>query len=190
MIKQPIKPLPSVEYLRECFMYDKKTGELRWRVRPLKHFATGQSWRRCNTLFGGKTAGMKDKRKGHWIVSIDGRDYKAHRVIWKLITGNEPCAEIDHMDGDGANNSWLNLRAATDGEQRWNSAFLSTNTSGRRGVIWNKRLGKWQAAICVRGFRRHLGMFCSLDDASETYEAVAREAHGKFYRQPAQSRSV
>ena len=180
------KELPSAEYLRECFNYDPATGVLVWRVRPRKHFEQLSGWVRCNKFFAGKEAGSIDKRKGYRHVSVDGQDYKAHRVVWKWMTGVDPHFEVDHKDGDCANNRWLNLRAADYGEQRWNSTVLSTNTTGRRGVIWNKKLKKWQVAICVRAVRRHLGVFHSIEDASAAYETAAREAHGRFYRQPQQ----
>ena len=179
------KCLPSTEYLRECFTYDRETGDLKWMARPRKHFATDQSCKRWNTIFAETAAGYTDQ-KGHRRITIDVSDYKAHRAIWKWMTGEEPPLEIDHRDGDYANNQWSNLRAATDGEQRWNSRFLSTNTSSRRGVGWNKKLNKWQVAICANGIRRHLGLFNSIEDASATYETAARKLHGDFYRNPQQ----
>ncbi|SRR6187397_3151000 len=180
------KELPPADLLRECFDYDPASGVLTWKIRPRRHFDNANTWMRCNKHFAGKEAGTVDKVKGYRHVSVEGQDYKAHRVIWKWMTGVDPRVEIDHIDGDCANNRWSNLRAADYGEQRWNSSVLSTNTTGRRGVIWNKKLKKWQVAICVRAVRRHLGLFRSIDEASAAYEAAAREAHGRFYRQPQQ----
>jgi hypothetical protein len=49
-----IIPLPSLEYLQECFEYNRDTGELFWKVRPLHHFIDDRAWKSCNTRYAGK----------------------------------------------------------------------------------------------------------------------------------------
>jgi hypothetical protein len=107
------------------------------------------------------------------------RRYQAHRIIWKWVTGEDPPWEIDHKDQDRANNRWVNLRRATDSEQQWNRGLRKSNTSGWRGVHWQR---KWKAAILVNGVRRYLGRFATAEEASAAYEVAARKLHGEFYR--------
>lgn len=55
------------------------------------------------------------------------------------------------------------------------------NTSGYRGVTWNKRLGKWIAQIGVGGrggTKKHLGCFTDSWDAAQTWNMAARAAFG------------
>lgn len=109
------KPLPSQEYLIECFYYDPDTGILVWKKRPIEHFYNHQSFCRWNTMFSGKTAGHKSKdRYGFYLsVRVNISTYKAHRLIWKIVTGTDPCGEIDHINGIKTDNRFINLRDAT-----------------------------------------------------------------------------
>ena len=177
---ETIRTLPSVEYLRELFEYSYETGELRWKQRPREHFAHDQSYGRWNTLFAGKPAGNFDK--GYGRISIDWVDYKTHRIVWKLVYGEEPPEMIDHRDGNPSNNRLSNIRATTYDGQARNRRLRSDNTSGRQGV---RREGKkWRAQIFVNGGDRYLGSFSSIEEASAVYEKAAREAFGEFYRNP------
>jgi hypothetical protein len=176
-----IRELPAVEYLRECFDYDPETGDLRWKLRPYGHFARPVDEVRCNAM-AGEIAGYFDN--GYRRVSLGGVDYKAHRLIWKLVTGNEPSAMLDHADGNPANNRWENLREATQAEQTQNTKLRKDSVTGRRGVCRGKSDGKWRATIFRDGKQRHLGEFNSIEAASDVYEAAAQELFGKFYRQP------
>lgn len=181
MKRAATKILPSVEYLRECFVYEQSTGVLRWKRRPLGHFSTERSWGEWNKRFTGKIVGRGTKR-GYCLTILFGERWLLHRIIWKLMTGMEPPETIDHVDGDPANNRWANLRVATQLEQMWNSRFRRNNTSGYRGVVASR--GKWQVQIRAGGIRRFLGRFDTLEEATVVYEAAAREAHGGFYRSP------
>ena len=70
------------------------------------------------------------------------------------MTGGLPKRGLDHANGDGLDNRWCNLRLATYGQNSANAGKRSNNTSGRKGVTWSKRAGKWEAQIQVAG--RHL----------------------------------
>lgn len=91
--------------------------------------------------------------------------YKAHRLIYLLQTSAWPPDEIDHLNGDGTDNRWENLRAATPEENRQNLRKYSSNRSGHTGVCWHKHCGKWAARIMVHRRNIHLGYFTSKEDA-------------------------
>lgn len=66
--------------------------------------------------------------------------------------------------------------------RRFNTNFGSiecerpkNNTSGRKGVSWNKGHGKWQAYIGVHGKSIKLGYFDSIDDAIKAREEAEKE---------------
>ena len=96
-----ILKLPPVEYLRECFAYDRQTGKLFWRKRPRKHFSRNKDFLRWNGLFAGAEACSARMKSGHIRLTLDKRQYLAHRVIWKLVTGKDPKRLIDHEDRKG-----------------------------------------------------------------------------------------
>lgn len=176
------KVLPSADFLRECFSYNFTTGELCWKARPKKHFSTERIWLRWNTRFSGKSAGWLSDQ-GYCKITFVSKHFLAHRIIWKLVTGFEPPKTIDHIDRDRGNNCWSNLQVATRVEQRWNSRFYKSNTSGYRGVY--SASGRWRAQIRIAGVTRHLGRFSTKEEAYAVYRAVARKLHGEFYREDA-----
>jgi hypothetical protein len=176
-----MKTLPSVEYLRECFSYDSETGELTWKRRPREHFATQSGWKIFNRHYAGTCAGTINNL-GYRHILVQGRHYTVHRIVWKLVTDEEPPEFLDHINGDKNNNSFTNLRPATRQEQRWNCPLQKNNRCGRRGVT--ARGKKWMARINVNGEKRCLGRFDTADAAAAAYESVAREIHGEFYREP------
>lgn len=177
--RKPVRILPPVEYLRECFSYNRKSGVLRWKTRPRSHFATLRGWQIWNPKNAGKIAGALHG-KGYRQVKVGPEIYLAHRVIWKFVTGREPPATLDHKHGDRLNNAWRELRAATFHEQAWNSRGHTDTESGFRGVSRARK--RWVAVITTNGVRRYLGIFDTPDEASAVYEAAARRLHGEFYR--------
>jgi len=88
--------------------------------------------------------------------------------------------EIDHADRDILNNRRsTNLRYASISDNKANS-FRSDNTSGYKGVIFNKRLGKWSAAVQRHRTPYFLGLFISKEDAALAYNQKALELFGEF----------
>lgn len=173
-----IKKLPSQKYLRECFSYDLRTGELRWKHRPLLHFADARAAAIWNSRSAGRTAGRVEVH-GYHVVRVS-RPYRAHRLIWKWMTDEEPPETIDHIDGNKTNNAWHNLRSATIAEQKWNAPLMRTNTTGHRGVY--RSYEKWQAQIVINGRTHCLGTFSTAEEASAVYEDAAKKFHGEFFR--------
>jgi hypothetical protein len=101
-----------------------------------------------------------------------------HRVI--LNTPDE--LKGDHRNGDGLDCRRVNLRLATSTENNRNARTPITNTSGAKGVYWNKRDGKWYARIRADGALRHLGLFSDIADAAAAYAQASRKLHGDFGR--------
>lgn len=99
-----------------------------------------------------------------------------------LIIGQSEGFIVDHKSGNTIDNRRANLRHATPSQNTINGAIRKDNTSGIKGVRWNKNLQKWVAEICINGKRIHLGCFDDSDSAREAYRQAAEKLHGEFRR--------
>lgn len=164
--------------LSELLDYDPATGGLVWKRREPRHFSgdrsQAHSCAQWNAWLAGKEA-FTAKANGYLVGSIMGRREYAHRVIYAIMTGEWPPYEIDHIDGDRANNRWNNLRSVTRGEQRLNSKLRKDSRSGVLGVGWYAKKQKWRARIRLRGKQKHLGFFDTVEAAAAARHAAERE---------------
>jgi hypothetical protein len=89
-------------------------------------------------------------------------------------------AGADHANGNGLDNRDRNLRKASAAQQVANQGLRSDNTSGYRGVVWNK--GKWLARLKVDGKQRYLGRFDTPEAAARAWNAAASAQWPGFAR--------
>jgi hypothetical protein len=156
--------LPTADDVRKRLDYDPATGVFVWRYCD----ASPREW---NTRWAGKVAGT-DHGAGYREITIDYMRCLSHRIAWLVTTGDWPTAEIDHINGNRADNRIANLRDVTNAENRRNMAMRSDNTSGNVGIRWHKQVGKWQSRIYVKGREIHLGLFTDLADAIAARKAA------------------
>lgn len=177
--------LPDAEILRKILSYDPDSGSLYWRHRPPTMFADGirlssaQKSKSWNAKNEGREAFTSKNGDGYRNGAIFGKNYKAHRVIWKLVTGFD-AEMIDHINGDRADNRFCNLRSATRVDNCRNASLYRTNTSGSVGIdflksIPGQRRGRWRARICVNGKLVALGLFSTREDAVRARKAAERK---------------
>lgn len=173
-------PLPSQQYLKECFEIDVERGHLFWRRRPASHFKDNpvrsainraKIW---NGRFAGKPVNPIGTDRGYVNVAINGVDYRAHRVIWKMVYGYDPVG-TDHLDGNRANNALANLREADQSINAKNNRMRSDNNSGKTGVHFDKSRKKWLASVNIGGRAKHLGRFTTFDQAASARDLAASQ---------------
>ena len=87
---------------------------------------------------------------------------------------------VDHIDGNKLNNQKSNLRIATKSQNGMNRGRPASNTSGYKGVSWDKHTLKWRAEIKANGKRYRLGRFLEKVDAAKAYFEAARKLHKDF----------
>lgn len=102
-----------------------------------------------------------------------------HRVIAKRV-GLDCSYEIDHVNGDRLDNRRCNLRAATRSQNSYNAKRRRDNTSGFRGVCWDKRRSKWQASIKFGGRRLFLGNYDTKEAAAFAYKIASKKYYKAF----------
>lgn len=176
----------SPEMMRDLVDYDPVSGSFTWKPRRPHHFDEGghsaaHICARWNSRFAGKSAGTRD-RYGYGIITIYCVHYRCARVAWCILTGQWPTNEIDHINCDTGDDRAANLREATTSENHGNIRLQSNNTSGFKGVSWDKIRGKWQANIKKNGRMFNLGRFDRKEDAASAYEHAARSMFGEFAR--------
>lgn len=153
----------------------------------MHHFDSDRGWRFFNTRYAGHSAGSKITFNGkeYFQLKIGTRNYQIHRIVYAISNGVDPVGfDIDHIDGNGLNNSPKNLRIATRAENMRNRGKNKNNTSGSKGVYWHKQRQKWLAAIKINGRFKSLGLFSSTSEAAAAYESASRELFGEFHHQP------
>lgn len=156
------------EVVLEFFDYEPQTGLLIWRERDRQWFPCDRSWRTWNTKNAGKRAGaVRTNRYGYSKreVSVFGRTYGEHQIIWLYATEEPLPPEIDHKNRDATDNRWINLRSSTRQKNSCNQSRRTDNTSGLAGVTWNKQTSKWLAQCWFDRKPHYLGRFASLDEA-------------------------
>ncbi len=122
---------------------------------------------------------------GYFLICLMKEKKQYTKLIHKLTAqaflvnpDNKKC--VDHIDNDRQNNKLINLRYATSSQNQQNASISSKNTSGTKGVSWNKRDMKWTARITINGKQINLGSFLNKDDAINIRVQRAKDAFGEF----------
>jgi hypothetical protein len=151
----------ETDRVRYLVNYDPETGMFTWRIKR----------RGCAQ---GTKVGCRMKN-GYIIIRLDNVLYLAHRLAWLYVTGTWPAHQIDHINGDRADNCFSNLREATNIQNAHNRNKRRNNKSGYTGVrAENKR---WLAEIKVNYKPIRLGLFDTPEEASLAYQDACRKYH-------------
>ena len=104
----------------------------------------------------------------------DLRGKYLHRVLMEDPSG----LEVDHHDMNRLNNCMSNLRVCTHAQNNQNRTKHSTNTSGFKGVSWNKSNKKWYVQVNGKSY----GLFKDKELANAHAIKMRRELCGEFTR--------
>ena len=89
---------------------------------------------------------------------------------------------LDHINGVGIDNRKSNLRFATNSENMRNRKIHKNNTSGHKGVYWDKEKNKWRVTIKCNNKKFYFGYFTNVLDASKAYNQGAKTLFREFAR--------
>lgn len=141
----------DIALLRSVLEY--RDGQLFWKTRID---------RRGQTM-PGKPAGSLHKEYGYVFVSVRKQAWAVHRVVWLLHHDSLP-GQIDHINGNPADNRIENLRVVSVAENARNRR-AGKGSSGHLGVRWSKNSYSWVARITLNGKLHHLGCFRTVEEA-------------------------
>lgn len=161
------------EQLKELVNYDPETGIF---TRKKDHWCTKK----------GDVLGSPHKGPNtiYLRANICGQRYYLHVLAFLYMTGFYPVS-IGHINQDGLDNRWANLREANKIDNARNTRLRKDNTSGKHGVRWNAQYQHWRVDIGVRGTTVHLGCTrtfeeaCALRDNAEKFYGF-HENHGRL----------
>ena len=152
---------------RELFTYDGRRGCLLWRETdvPVREYVHSKGYRTC---------------------SIGRERPFVHRLVWMVLFGDLMSGEqIDHINGDRADNRPENLRKADNSTNQMNARVRSDNLLGVKGVY--RRLDKqgrvrfrakiWKGRRCIASAERR-----TLEEAVAWRVAKVHDLHGEFAR--------
>lgn len=157
--------------LRKLLDYDPETGVFTSR-------RTAGRWK------AGRAVGYRRRGgKTQYIAfNVDGRKYEAHRLAVLWMTGAWPPAEVDHINSNGLDNRWANLRPAGHAENLRNMAIRKDNTSGYIGVH-RRYNGRYLAYTRdANGKRIYLGHYDTPEEAAKVHDDAASHHYGEFAR--------
>lgn len=152
--------------LLDVLEYNPATGEFFWKIEQ-------------GSVKVGDAAGSVYKN-GYRYIQIKGLDYRAARLAWFFVHGEDCNVYIDHVNGLRDDNRIDNLRPATNSQNQANRGKPVNNTSGIKGVQFDADRQKWRASITVNGKAKNLGRYDTSQEAQNAYEKAALQAWGDF----------
>lgn len=141
----------TYEELQKLFEYNAQTGQL---------------------LRSGKVVGTPHSL-GYLKVKIKGRTYFVHRLVFFYCHGRWPI-RVDHINRNKSDNRLDNLRECTHEHNNANRGVMRSNTSGFKGVHWQKSTGCWRAQV---GYEV-VGHFKTKEEAAQAYDKAAVNRYG------------
>lgn len=154
--------IAEIDYIKSRLNYDKDTGIFTWSSIDSVN---------SRVKIGSIAGTVKIDRCGisYLRIYVGKKRYYAQRLAWMFVHGEllGKGMEIDHIDGNGLNNSIANLRCVDRVNNSRNRRINSRNKSGILGVYFCNTEGRWVASIGINRSHKHLGYFDTLDDAAK-----------------------
>ena len=134
-------------------------------------------WKKNNKL-----AGYLNKKSGYFSIKINQKIYRLHNIIWKMLTGNNPVGEIDHIEkATPMDNRIENLRDVTHKENCKNRCKRKNKSGYSNITILTKGIKRFVVQFRSDNYQK---AFLTLEEAiqnrDEKYiEFGYHENHGK-----------
>lgn len=147
----------------------------------------------------GKVLSPRIGKNGYSYVILSkeakGKTANIHRLVAEAFLDKpEGCNVVNHIDGNKENNACNNLEwcdSSKNNKHAFDTGLINkdniaksvmnpnkqnkSNTSGRKGVYFNKQCKKWMAYIRIKGKQTYLGVFDNKEDAIQARENKEKE---------------
>ena len=119
-------------------------------------------------------------------IRVAKRLYLAHRIVWLYMHGSWPEGDIDHINGERADNRSRNLRSVSRSVNNENRVVASADnkSTGLIGAHYHKYSGKFTSQIVVREQKFYLGYFDTAEEAHDAYMTAKAELHSGYIPRP------
>ncbi len=123
--------------------------------------------------------------RGTWYAARHYRNANnklCYMLLHRFILNPPSELVVDHVNGDGLDCQRQNMRICINPDNVRNSKISCNNTSGFKGVVYDKRRNNWIAQI--QAFKKHhwLGSFDTPEQAAIAYNKAATKFFGCFAR--------
>ena len=165
----------SYEYASSIMSYNPESGHIAWKSR-------NDIAPKCDARRKGKIAGCYSKKDKCIIIGINGKTYLSHRIAWLLHYGTWPKYILDHINCDRTDNRISNLRDATQAENLSNRGVTKRNTTGIKGVSFDKKNNRYFGRINSNRKSFYIGSWKTIEEAVEPMANAYNKIHGEFAR--------
>lgn len=120
----------------------------------------------------------RESATGYANAMINYKNNRFHRMIFDL---SDPKIQVDHVNGDILDNRKENLRLCSNQNNSFNRGKNSNNTSGYKGVHFDKDRNKWRASIMHNG--KNISSprrYNTPEEAYEWYVEKSNDIFGEF----------
>ena len=128
-----------------------------------------------------------DKIKDYcWNLTKDGyvggyslkekKNVLMHRLLLNVFDNKI----VDHINHKKNDNRKINIRIVTSSQNLMNTKMFANNTSGCKGVTWDKSRNKWMAHIKLNGKNKNLGRFANFEDAVRARKNAEEQLFGEY----------
>ena len=184
----------NIEQIRQKFLdgiklFDKIAIEQNieiWKnVKGYKNYCVSNLGR-VNNIATGKILKPWIDSTGYYRIDLTKIDKRYKFLVSRLVALaflENPLNKknVDHKNNVRLNNNVNNLRWVSPKENNQNKSMSKNNSSGYKGVSWDKKNKKWNAYIALEnGIRKNLGYFKNIEDAKDARQKKAKEIHGEF----------
>jgi len=160
--------VPDQAFLHAHIHYDPKTGSFT-RARDCGKWKTGQA---MGTI----------SKDGYLNININYQIFRAHRIAWTYMTGEQPPEYLDHANGLPLDNRWCNIRKSSQAENLFNKRGHRGSVTGLKGVSLDKRSGRYRARVQSNGAVVFEKFYDTVAEAKAARDAAAKVFHESFFR--------
>lgn len=134
-------------------------------------FVNQWNWYACHARYG-KFYARRDEQLNYHRTRI---------YLHRVLSGAKREDYVDHRNGNTLDNQRCNLRICTQSQNAANAGLQKSNTSGFKGVAWDKTKNAWVVQIKVNvNKQKFLGRYADPVEGAKVYDVWAEKIFGEF----------